>query len=329
MKRFLPFALALLISSGLVAQTFPYEFSVLTETYTDLEGSTSLNNGQVWDDPEYIIPIGFDFNFFGNTSSTLFMTGVGAGFFFPVETDFAHILFPYSSDIIDAGYANDESLSNISYITEGEPGSQIFKMEWNNCGFYNEVADLGVANNIVNLQMWLYEGSNDIEVRFGPNSIKSDGLVHDGFLTTLFAEEVGMQQDTLTSVFALQGDPQAPNVFASEDINELFTQTFLEEDPSNGTVYHFGSTFVSVEDEPAARENWLVWPSVVTDQLNIQIDNDSPVQFVLHNLAGQQVVDQQLQDRLSTISLAHLPAGIYMVRLQQDLSVQTYKIVKQ
>lgn len=329
MKRILPFVFALLISGGLISQTFPYEFSVLTETYTDLEGSTSLNNGQVWDDPEYIVPIGFDFNYFGLTSSTLFMTGVGAGFFFPVETDFANILFPYSSDIIDAGYANDESLSNISYITEGEPGSRIFKMEWNNCGFYNEVADLGIASNIVNLQMWLYEGSSDIEVRFGPNSIKSDELVHDGFLTTLMGVEVGMQQDTLSAVFALQGDPQAPTIFASEDINELFMQTFLEEDPINGTVYHFGSTIVNVENETEAQENWLVWPSLLMDQLNIQIDNDSPVQFALHNLAGQQVVDQQLQNRLSTISLAHLPAGIYMVRLQQDQNVQTYKIVKQ
>jgi hypothetical protein len=328
MKKYLLFLAAFFaLSAG--AQEFPYEFTVLTESYTDLEGSTSLNNGQVWDDPEYIVPIGFEFNYFGNVSSTLFMTNLGAGFYFPINNDFANIFFPYSSDIIDAGYAIDESMSPISYLLEGEPGSRIFKMEWNNCGFYYEVADLGVANNIVNLQMWLYEGSNDIDVRFGPNSIKSDGLVHDGFLTSLFAEEVGMTQETLTSVFALQGDPQAPTVFASTDINELFSQTFLEEDPTNGTVYHFGSTFVSVEDDADAKENWMVWPSIVTENINIQTDTHAPVSLYVHNLAGQQVAQQTLTGNLNQVSLSHLTAGIYLVRLQQNNIVQTYKIVKQ
>ena len=50
------------LTMNLQAQT--YNFSVSTGTYTDLSGSTSLNNGSTWDEPEILLPIGFDFQLF-------------------------------------------------------------------------------------------------------------------------------------------------------------------------------------------------------------------------------------------------------------------------
>ena len=43
-----------------------YNFEVTKGAYTDLIGSTSLNDSITWDDNQFVIPIGFDFQFFNS-----------------------------------------------------------------------------------------------------------------------------------------------------------------------------------------------------------------------------------------------------------------------
>lgn len=89
-------------------QSQSYDFSVSTGTYTDLEGIISLNDSLTWEDPEYVIPIGLDFQYFGSTINEIIMDEWGLGAELstePSDAGEAHaLLIPYGADIIDRGY---------------------------------------------------------------------------------------------------------------------------------------------------------------------------------------------------------------------------------
>ena len=94
----------LLIFSNIQAQTFPYFLEVETGTYTDIEESTELTSiGDLWDDPGYNIPIGFDFDFYGETYSNIQFIGLGSWLAFqdPYTNDSINFLIPYFDDLAD------------------------------------------------------------------------------------------------------------------------------------------------------------------------------------------------------------------------------------
>lgn len=115
-----------------------YDFEAENISYEDLTESTSLNNGSVWDDPGYTIPLGFSFNLGSYDFDTIYILEWSVGGYLssdPVYGDIVPLLAPVGQNLIDLGYASGVSQSNISYKTEGATGSQILKIEWNNVGF--------------------------------------------------------------------------------------------------------------------------------------------------------------------------------------------------
>jgi len=160
----------LLITILLQAQI--YEVSVDQGTYQTLEGATSVTNNMEWDDPDYTIPIGFDFVLYGNTIDTLFSNRDDIILYdqnFDVNDTMYSIIVPLLANLVDLGYDSGESLSNISYTVEGEIGGRICKVEWSNAGFYEEFGYS--ASSFVNIQLWLYEGTNELEYHFGESDI--------------------------------------------------------------------------------------------------------------------------------------------------------------
>ena len=137
MKQHLLF-LCFLFAQSIHAQDFPYDFSVEQGVYTPLQNAISANNGMVWDDPSIEAPLGFDFQFFGQTASTLYWYGGTAFNVFGLPANTTPLIIAYGSDLIDRGYDVGISQSPISYKTEGSPGNRIFKMEWSNAGFYDD-----------------------------------------------------------------------------------------------------------------------------------------------------------------------------------------------
>ena len=143
-----------------------------------MEGPTELTSvGDFWDDPEFTAPIGFDFEFFGKTHNQIMLIGLGGVLAFEdiYTVDTVDVLIPYLDDLMDLENFDQNLQSSISYLTEGNPGERIFKLEWKNSGFYNS----NTADNQISFQMWLYETSNDIEFRFGPGSIPNPSIVHE------------------------------------------------------------------------------------------------------------------------------------------------------
>lgn len=77
----------------------------------------------------------------------------------------------------------------------------------------------------------------------------------------------------------------------------------------------------------------VVYPNPATDVLNIAIPNVGLVasRIDIYNTSGQLVSSAIPADdtRIQTLNISHLPAGVYMVRMDWNGSVSTYPFVKQ
>ena len=215
--------------------TFLYTLTTTNATYTDLENPISINNGEAWDEPQFEFPIGFPFEMLEEPVDELQFNGSGSGMGAPTQTPyvFANIA-PFEADLMDrGGYEDDDiSISPISYVIEGAPGNRIFKLEFKNAGSYFEYQTYNTNDMFINFQMWLYEGSNTIQFRFGPSSIDDPDVFYDGtggpFVGVLIYDEF---DDVLSDVHLLTGNPSDPYL-SSNEVAEPLNGT-----PPNGTVY--------------------------------------------------------------------------------------------
>lgn len=312
---------------------FPYYLYVLDETYTPLTNPIALTT-ETWDDPVINVPIGFDFSFLNTTTNNLWISGLGAMMSInPIENEPFDILMVYQSDIIDIGYSEGTMMSPISYKISGEPGNRICKIEWKNVGFYNEVEEFGTSLNTVSFQCWLFEGSNDIDVRFGPNSIKQDDIAHDGIGPWIGLIDGFMQvSQTFNHLYALQGSPDAPTVIDWTDFPMNMEEfVFLNEDPTNGTVYRFTSEPMSIaEPEVLIPNQFQLYPLPASDIINLKFSSRTNTlnEISIYNLTGDIV--KTLSSNLSEIRMdvSNLSQGVYIVRVSNELGDYSKKLIK-
>jgi hypothetical protein len=327
--------IALLVWSSNSFAQFPYNMYVLNETYTDLENPILLTTGP-WDDPVLNVPIGFDFSFFNTVTNNLYISGLGGTLSIePVENMPFDLILVYQSDIIDIGTLSSEMLSPISFKVEGDPGSRICKIEWKNVGFYNEIAGFGTAYNTANIQCWLYEGSNDIDFRFGPNTIKQDDIAHDGFGPWMgFVDGFVQETQTFNALYSLQGDPSNPGIASWTELPATPEEfVFLSDDPINGTVYKFTTGVLSVE-KPAIlsinKPSFSLYPQPAQSEVQIKWDQSNPNAIIeFFDLTGNKVKHLQSNESLTSVSLNDLSSGIYIVRATSAFGEWSQKLIKE
>ncbi|MDR6300842.1 T9SS type A sorting domain-containing protein [Mesonia maritima] len=323
-KTTLLFVLILLAFSINAQNNFTYNFSATNENYADLTNSTSLNNGNYWDDPDFTIPIGFDFEIAGKTLSTIYFSeDIGYGgeitdqqIFETEFMDFAVI----SNDIEDRGTESpNSSLSNISYTVEGNSGNRIFKLEWNNAGFLND----GTNQDFINMQLWLYEGSNIIEYRYGPSSIENPSESYEGNsgpTAFLLLGYDGNLEETSKNVYMLSGDPASPTVTEIASGNEL-DLGYLNNDIPNGTVYRFTPENLSNESFQLAAIS--LYPNPVEEKLNIKTSQIIS-SFSIYNALGQ-VITENTEIEKNTIDVSTLAEGIYFIKMETENGTSSTK----
>ena len=298
--------------------------------------SISLNNGEVWDDPEYVIPIGFDFDFFGFTTDSFYMEAGLGGILSPgtFNEDIQPLFVVYGSDVIDIGDTSSTgvSVSELSYKIEGSAGNRITKIEWKNVGFYNEVSDAGTANNYLSFQLWLFEANGDIEIHFGPNSIEDDELVHDGIGPLIgMINEYDTDLDDFSEFWFLAGDQNNPvldTIFSVDDININFSG--LDDDPLAGTIYRFSTSPPLSVNRPLIDEKVSVYPALARDVVNVQIiDTDlKNARLQLFDASGQLLLRQNIFSDFTSLNIQDLVSGMYFIHISTAEGLITRKIVK-
>ncbi|MCA0239065.1 MAG: T9SS type A sorting domain-containing protein [Bacteroidetes bacterium] len=318
---------------ALRSQTFPYTLTVDQAAYAPLENAIALTDG-VWDDPDLQTPVGFNFQMFGQTIPSLYWYGeltanLVAGAPTAGATPF---LVAYGADLIDRGYESGTSMSPIRYKTEGAPGSRIFKMEWANAGFYEDAT----GEAFINFQVWLYEGSNNVELRFGPTQTNGQQVFTD-FSGPLigFMDQFSLQDGTFDNLFYLTGSPEHP-IIQTVDLNNADTLfNTLSDTPTDGTVYRFSTGIVGTENPTAVAQQARVFPTLAKDAVSIELADElladnTEVRYRVVDQWGKNLRTGQVTDVLTRVDMSTLPAGAYYVNLfSPDQVVATVKVWKE
>ena len=336
MKKTLLFISIFLVSTFSFSQ---YSFSKSTGTYSNLVSPTSLTNGITWDDPQFTVPIGFNFKYFDSTISTFYIEDYGFGAHLAIndnETGKIPTLIPYGSDIIDRAYdlvsgtSTSGGLSPISYKLSGITGARILKIEWKNVGFYGDIDDDDVSTDFTNFQLWLYEGSNNIEIHFGPNSITSPLLSYDGEGGTsieLMSNYDYDLDDYGPNSIILRGNPTAPNV---KIINTFDSLEFMNGTIPNGTIYKFTKTggTASVKESKLIF-NTKIYPNPANNFIKVASED------VTKKISQIQIMDMNgkiiktVVNQFNTIDVSQFNSGIYLVKVSsEDGLISNSKFVK-
>ncbi|SRX74577.1 T9SS type A sorting domain-containing protein [Aequorivita antarctica] len=302
-----------------------YNFEAENIPYQNLTGSTSLNNGVVWDDPEYTIPLGFSFNIATYTFDTIYILGWSTGGLVssnPVDGDIIPIFNPIAQDIIDLGFDSGISESNISYKTEGAAGSRILKLEWNNVGFFGD----STSDDFMNLQLWLYEGSNTIEYHYGASSINNPLESFEDETGPLIS--MGTSYNSSTDIledngYFLSEDPIDPTIIILPAGNQVMLSALDGMMPS-GSVYRFLQQPLSVPNFDDVQ--FLAYPNPATHTLNFKTTEEQN-QVSIFNSVGQLI--KQVTNVAGSLDVSELQNGVYFLQLETSERIAIQKFIKQ
>ena len=308
---------------------FPYEVSEFTQPYEPLSDATLLELEPGWDDPE----MGIAIPFLGHLGSTefnqLFIAGTGEMLAAIDEDDTFSVLWPISIDVMDVAAAVDidpEDFSTIGTQLYGEEPNRIFKIEWNNVGVYEEVAELGTAEQRANFQVWLYENDDIIEYHFGESNI--DATIIESALTSGIILNFDQMSYEGTLFFA-SGNSDNPQW----DLNTNFEAWFyggetLSAMPSADMVYRFAPVSTDIEiATPSIARSWSAFPNPSPGPLIVQNYSDEVLRITGHDITGKTVDAVSIAPYGSAeLHLVDCPTGLYIV---MDDAGNTQKILRE
>lgn len=331
------FSITLLFIAGLqllsTGQEFPYTLTTFTDEYVPLSEAIALtpSDDPAWDDPDggtYIVPLGFSFTMMNRTVSNVAIIDpgcqVGFGSF---AADSVNALSPYFADVMNAN--TDSVVSTILYTVDGITGSRICKMEWQNVGFYNEFNATGEFTLTSNFQVWLYEGTDDIEFRYGPNTIIDGTLIHDQWGSPLifFIRDFVISTQTTTDSWNLRGDAANPTVGVVDLSSKPGLEDVLIGEPTEGLVYHFDTGIVGIhEGEKVAFLS--VFPTVAESSVMTYWSSYTPTTLRVYDQQGKLMINSQLTFGNNLSNVSEWPAGVYYFTAGEGPAMQTKRVIR-
>lgn len=329
MNRTLLSCLALLLPAAAMAQ-LPYNLTVLDQPYTPLEEATALpadafDDEMGWDDPEFTADIGFDFSFSGYVVNQLDQIGLGslmlgATFDGPI---YLHGVMPTNYDLADRGILGGDP-SIIRWATDGAAGNRVFTIEWANAGIYEEIFDsAGVSLSYVNIQVRLFEADNAIEFHYGPSDIAAEITSFEPQLSGLLLEVDILSEEYDASIYGLGGDPAAPDLNYIDGFYSWYYSPALSSYPTDGTVYRFGPTGVTLNLEDVEQARFTLGPNPTQDYVQAVFDGTRT--WTLQDLSGR-ILATGMDTQRARVDMTHLPAGTYLFSLEGE---QTEKVIRQ
>ena len=225
-KNYKILALLLLFYSGIKAQNFNYVFSSSTNSYADISSPTYLAQSATWN-PLYKIPLGFSFKHMGQNfdSVQVFTNG-----YLVFDNNFNYAFAAFTFNVCKHISNSTSNASSISYNLSGGTGSHILKIQFKNCGVVQQ--DSGV----INYQVWLYEGSNKIDVVIGSNTYSSTALSAN---RKMFGPVNMNPLKTGQTGFIIYGNPTSPTTGTPSSLNISYGNSSLTGLPPANTVYTF------------------------------------------------------------------------------------------
>ncbi len=345
MKYILSAVLLILYIPAIHAQPVKYNFSYYHQGYNDLTNDTSLSNGVMWMNTFYNwqVPLGFNFALYDDTLTKIYLQSPTtlANDSVTINNGIISGTFDMISPMYDGTYDRafnylyhhpwlwgdtTFSVSPISYKIEGQAPNRIAKIQWKNMGLISDTA----GNMYVNMQVWLYEGSNIIEMRFGPSYVTDMSMFTTGtgptawlFYNVAYNEPMGIAE-------CLKDTAIAPVAY-TYNLDTLQPSQFhtLQGMPDSGMVYRFtpySDTVVTGVRTVAKNPQINLAPNPVVNSLTINAD-EALQHVTITNLVGECVYNSTGRgNKILKIDMSAMPAGAYLVQVN-DKTVK--KLVKQ
>ena len=295
MKKIISILVFSFLFNTVFGQLLFYSFTKSTGTYSNLTSSSIIENGN-WKDVTKGIKMPFSFNYWGTPiGDSLFIDDFGS---LSLTNDFLDEINFLNDDLDSRGLGK----SPISYKVTGSAPNRILMIEYQNAGFS---ADVNLKDS-VNAQCWLYETSNIIEFRYGPNFVKSTTWTDGGAF-------VGIADGSFTKGILLSGNPSKPTV--NEDITNFVTLTGT---PLAGTIYTFtpsktaklSKIYVKINSE---RNKAFIASSESENILSLKI----------FNISGQEIISNFNMDE---IDLSNINPGLYFVLVETNSGFYSQKL---
>lgn len=322
------------------AQSFyPYSFSKLNQSYTNLIGATSLTNGNLWDDTVVIAPIGFPFKFHDNSnfSDTVFFSTWG---FLAFRNEYypspliwmGRSMVPFAADMITNADSIGNTTSDISYQTTGAVGNRIFKMQCKNIGFYDDTT----GTDSLNFQVWLYETTNVIEYRYGPSQFSpnswywQDGGCRIGIYNEVTIDTIGVNYsvDNCTYVTGTSATAAATQISTSFSFFDPNSANVLTDGPANSQVFQFTPLVnSSVKDVNSLFDDVKII-SNQTQQSFVITHSGQVNKLSVMDLQGNQIATVLHPNTKHVLSASHLAKGMYLICVfDSKENKKVYKVI--
>ena len=320
---------ALTILPFLANAQFPYTVTTLTgQPYSYLTGGTNLTMGTIWYTQNYVVPLGFDFHIGIATVSDLKLFNVNAA---APATDTIGSIDGFSfsqGNLVDRGMlTNIAPLSPVSYSITGVVGARVVKLEYRNAGGYREITSLGTSDDSLNVQVWMYEGSNILEMHYGPSYVSHPDLLFLVGLAPGMYKGLHSDWTTFQAYYYLKGDPASPTVDSTHA--PTLTVAGLTSYPPEGTVYRFTPTATTGVEEKGLEKQIEVFPIPAQDIVHISYSGTDNVTYTLLSLQGSRTgLEGQLQSGRTTIDISSLAKGIYILQCRGISACFVTDIVK-
>lgn len=330
-----------------------YNLYPTKETYSSTISPNLLK--EAWDDPELTLPLAAnsDFTLFGTKEKidTLWLLDEFAGVVLSTKkvgknlpNDTASLIIVYGADLVDRAYKlwTRKQASSISPITvqpKLDVGGRIWILEWKNAGFFNELDELGSATSAINFQLWIYEKTKNLELKFGtstPNALPNPSLLFNGKSGPMIALVKGynFQTDTYKDLWYLRGaaNNPTPQVLRNGKLQE-FNET-LDSHPVSNQVYRFCAVApVRFATDPIPEIEINATPNPTYERTTVKFSPLlQPTQVWVSDQLGRKV--SPLQELIAgttetELNLQGLPPGIYLIHLNNDQHTQVHKVIKQ
>lgn len=295
--------------------TVNYTFTKAAATYSNVTGATALNDGGS-------IPIGFPFYHYGIRFDTLYATMEG---YIGLTSEINNCASTLGAFVAFCDVDPNFGDSGIKYRLTGIAGSRMLVIEWRNVA----IDFPGTANNndYVNFQIALFEGSNKIEYRYGPQVITDLNADLQGYDGPQVFHEISSFITFQTRNMWLYFSAASPSVltdFTGADDNIVGA-------PANGTIYRFTpSAATGLSD--FAKEQVAVYPNPATGLFKFKTPAEGLFDLVIQDQTGKVVYtenDMHHTDNEVTVNCSQWATGVYYALIKSEGNVFTEKVIKQ
>lgn len=309
-------------------QDVPYAIELISQPYAPLEEYSTLDLELGWDDPEVMLPIPFDMVIWGDTCSFLGTANLGE-MIIGIGNE-AHLIAPVFSDICDVAPADStgQDVSEIRHTLEGVAPTRIFKVEYHNIGFYDEVygGDSTItATQRANYQVWLHE-TGTITFHYGPNTVTDYDLIAADFINSAGLVGNFDLDDYGGTIFVAEGQADYPQF---QVFNDFFGWIYGGNDgwgmswPSDGTGYVFMPVYIpEMVTEPQVLSTVSAFPNPVSSIVNVTLDGPIPQEGMWLDSQGRIVRAVVLQPGANRLDVETLTPGTYTLRIENGATVR-------